>query len=107
MLRKVSTELSNLLRVNEDFICRFGGDEFVLLTFSSNIPDIEAIANKILNYFTEIQQDPLMEGISVSIGAYITSEKTHSLKFFLKEADEQLYKAKGSGKNRFLFSYDG
>lgn len=107
VLKKVATELNNLLRVNEDFICRFGGDEFVLITFSSNIPDIEAIANKILNYFTEIQQDPLMEGISVSIGAYITSEKTHSLKFLLKEADEQLYKAKDSGKNRFLFSYDG
>jgi diguanylate cyclase (GGDEF)-like protein len=107
VLKKVSTELNNLLRVNEDFICRFGGDEFVLITYSSNIPDIEAIANKILNYFSETQQDPLMEDITVSIGAYITSDKSHSLELLLKEADEQLYRAKGSGKNRFLFSCDG
>ncbi len=103
VLKSIAFGLNSLLRINEDHICRLGGDEFVLVTYNQDEAGIEAVANKILQYFSEIPEKPVFKGVTFSIGGCVTSNRSHSLDDLLKQADEQLYKAKKDGKNCFVY----
>lgn len=107
VLKKVASGLHSLLRLNEDHICRLGGDEFVLVTYNQSIPEIETITDKILDYFFEKQNDPVFKGINIYIGAYLTADKSNSFERLLKEANDQIYKAKEYGKNKSIGTYEG
>lgn len=45
ILKKVALGLKSVIRIDEDILCRFGGDEFVLLSFNQNEEGIMALAD--------------------------------------------------------------
>lgn len=103
ILKNVAQSLKSLIRIGEDTLCRFGGDEFVLVSFSHEQEGFTTLAEKILSHFTDHPVDADFKDITVSIGGCISAEKAHDFETLLKSADAQLYKAKADGKNKFEF----
>jgi len=102
---KVLIEIANILKTNirkTDFVGRFGGEEFLIICPESDKDGvyklIENIRKDIANYdFKDVGK------ISASFGIALLKEKD-SIESLLKRADEALYLAKNSGRNRVVVS---
>lgn len=100
VLQVLGKELRNLLR-DSDLVCRFGGEEFVLL-LPDDSADALRVAEKIRTAVSVIDfgiKD--LSGITISIG--VCSVAYHvTMEQLLKRADEALYAAKRGGRNRVV-----
>ena len=90
---------------NEDFIARFGGDEFIVVLANASLRDASQKAKKLRKAIsgTRYSLEDIKAGhtlsITVSIGVSIY-RKGDSLKTITDRADQALYVAKRVGKNR-------
>lgn len=82
-----------------DVLCRYGGEEFVLLLPGCRVDEAAAIAERVRLYILETVSLPDGTNISVSAGCseYIAGEEALSV---VQRADEALYIAKKTGRNR-------
>ena len=84
----------------EDFVARFGGDEFVILA-QVGMPDAVLRANTLLQ---ALAQPVFIEGISVkipvSIGIVLMQPHHKTPSDVLRDADAAMYQAKERGRNR-------
>ncbi len=92
---------------DRDVICRYGGEEFVVLFTNADTAGIlltaEKIREAIANEAFELGEDLKPIRVSVSVGLATFEElyeKTGNGMNCIRVADERLYKAKRSGKNR-------
>ncbi len=104
ILKSVAEALKSVLR-KEDTICRFGGDEFVILIEElSSFNFLTEILNKV---HTITKQTFVIDGntfkVSMSIGTSLYPIDASSPEMLLKCADEAMYKAKHSGKNKISY----
>lgn len=101
------TERLKQLMENEDFLARFGGDEFMIL--SRNIPDIgdyEEKIKKIQNIFSFPFILAMKEFfITVSIGILFLPKDGKNEQALLRNVDSAMYRAKAMGGNKYCF-YD-
>jgi diguanylate cyclase len=105
VLRLVARTLVENLK-GRDIIARFGGEEFVILLPQTRIGDAEKVANQLRNSLStkQIKRRSTQEtlgGITISVGAteYYPGEETDG---FIARADEALYKAKETGRNKVI-----
>lgn len=105
VLKQVSQIILSSLR-NTDFAFRYGGEEILAVLTNSSadkalIP-IERIRIKVENYPFEFEG----EGVKVTISSGIcsTQEELSSAENLVKAADEALYEAKHSGKNKVILA---
>lgn len=104
LLQSVGRALKKAMRAS-DLAARFGGDEFVVLVLGSE-RDAVQVAERIRAIITEIAgRAPEWAGITASIGVAVAggADPTESLSL-LKSADEAMYQAKRSGKNRIAIA---
>jgi len=106
LLCAVADRLRNMLRP-EDFVARFGGDEFVV--FQQNIKsneDAAHLARRIVDHLSERYKiDNHLVEIGASIGIAMTSPHV-SADTLLKNADMALYRAKADGRGTYCFFRD-
>jgi diguanylate cyclase (GGDEF)-like protein len=106
LLCLVADRLREMLRP-EDFVARFGGDEFVV--FQQNIhsnEDAAVLARRIVDRLSERYKiDNHLVEIGASIGIATTSPGV-SADTLLKNADMALYRAKADGRGTFCFFRD-
>jgi diguanylate cyclase (GGDEF)-like protein len=106
LLTMVADRLREMLGP-QDFVARFGGDEFVV--FQQNIESTEdaaALARRLVDRLSERYQiDRHLVEIGASVGIAVTcgGVKADNL---LKNADMALYRAKSSGRGTFCFFRD-
>jgi len=95
LLKKVSEILTKNLR-EIDIICRYGGDEFVVILPETEVDGAKTVADKIKS---EIEKYPFKQKVTLSIGLAKRGNKMngHDL---IQRADRALYEAKDKGKNR-------
>jgi diguanylate cyclase (GGDEF)-like protein len=107
LLCTVAERLREMLRP-EDFVARFGGDEFVV--FQQNIKsneDAAGLARRIVERLSErYQVDNHLVEIGASIGIAMTLPGRTSADTLLKNADMALYRAKADGRGTFCFFRD-
>ena len=107
LLCAVADRLRAMLRP-EDFVARFGGDEFVV--FQQNIQSNEeaaGLARRIVDHLSERYQiDNHLVEIGASVGIAMTSPAGISADTLLKNADMALYRAKADGRGTFCFFRD-
>ena len=105
ILKKVAVSLKKILR-KEDTICRFGGDEFVILV--EELDDFTYLDNivKKINHITHtpciVNGDTIP--IGMSIGASIYPDDGETPVVLLDAADSAMYRAKNTGKNRIEYA---
>jgi len=106
LLCAVADRLRAMLRP-EDFVARFGGDEFVV--FQQNIKTNEEaayLAQRIVDHLSERYKiDNHLVEIGASVGIAMTSPGV-SADTLLKNADMALYRAKSDGRGTFCFFRD-
>lgn len=103
-LKKVAQTVSSALRRPEDFVARFGGEEFVVVLPSTNRAGAERVAQKIQDaiFLTNIPYpgSPLSDRITLSIGISTFSPQSDlHIDSGLFSADQALYQAKRNGRN--------
>lgn len=101
MLKEVSNRLLGVLR-RDDTVARFGGDEFVVLLGKLANPDnVALVADKIIQAVSKpYRLDGQDAYVTVSIGIAKSGPDSHTIDGMLKQADDALYLAKNSGKNK-------
>lgn len=107
-LRSVAQTLSATLKRPEDFVGRYGGEEFVVVLPSTNRSGAERVAQKIQQalFLTNIPYpgSPLSDRITVSLGISTFSPQTDlHIDSGLFSADQALYQAKRNGRNCFFY----
>jgi len=105
MLREVAQRLGSALRA-DDFVGRFGGDEFVAI--AEGIDDAEqaaALATRLL----DATSAPLrgLDGMTVtaSIGVALVDGDVDAAEA-IRRADTAMYRAKQAGRDRYSFFYE-
>ncbi len=93
---QISQTLIKNLR-NIDIVCRWGGEEFVILLTSACVNNATILAEKLRKQIEELEINGV-EKISASFGV-CQIDKEDDLKSAINRADEALYLAKKSGKN--------
>lgn len=106
---QVLQTVAQVLRANlrqSDVLCRYGGDEFVVLLPESDLAHALIVAEK-LRLAIAAEPFPAGEnravgGITVSIGVAAYTESGSDEQTILKNADNALYSAKKAGRNRIF-----
>jgi diguanylate cyclase (GGDEF)-like protein len=107
MLRTQAGRLSRALRGN-DFVGRFGGDEFIVV--AENVRDADE-AGRLGARLLEVIAQPLTGlttmAVTASIGIALVRSNDIDAKQALRRADEAMYEAKRAGKDRCVFAEIG
>ena len=103
ILQKIATSIATKIRI-EDILIRYGGEEFIVFV-KNNQEDIgKQIANRIKEYVAKqtfsYDQHPIRATVSIGVNLRPTRSKT--INDAIKYADEMLYVAKKSGRNRVV-----
>lgn len=104
LLREVSGLLAGFFR-ESDHVCRYGGDEFVVLLPGSNLQDMELKGQELLDQFRKNQ---FLQGRASAVSALSLSVGVTALRpgvageDLLDEADAALYRAKRNGRDRLV-----
>lgn len=106
VLIEVSKQISGSYRA-EDVVCRYGGEEFVIMMLGVHLRNAikrsESLRKKLQNYDIELNgQQPINITLSAGVFAFSPSEQSFTLEEAIKEADDKLYDAKESGRNKVL-----
>jgi len=99
VLRAVGRTLAGAAR-GEDFIARWGGEEFVVLVRESGVPGLSAAGERIrrLVAAASVSLPDAEVGVTVSVGGTIAHPDETALEL-LRRADALLYESKGRGRN--------
>jgi diguanylate cyclase (GGDEF)-like protein len=106
LLCAVADRLRQMLRP-EDFVARFGGDEFVVYLRGIDVDEEAAgLARRIVDYLSEPYKiDNHLVEIGASVGIATTSPGIDA-DTLLKNADMALYRAKADGRGTYCFFRD-
>jgi methyl-accepting chemotaxis protein len=107
-LKAVANSLSQCITRVDDFVTRYGGEEFVVVLPNTDEDGAGLIAEKILKkvYGCNIphKSSDVAEFVTVSVGGTTSTVKyPHTESDFIKRADEALYKSKQNGRNQYTF----
>jgi diguanylate cyclase (GGDEF)-like protein/PAS domain S-box-containing protein len=104
VLRETASFLIKSIRI-EDIVCRFGGEEFVVILPTADINAAHARAERIrskIRELTVLYQGQSLGMITVSVGVSALPEHGTSPKELLEAADAALYRAKREGRDRVV-----
>jgi diguanylate cyclase (GGDEF)-like protein len=106
VLRSIADRFLSSVR-SEDVVCRYGGEEFVII-----LPDIssEKAAERAENIreavgsLRVIENGITLGAVTVSIGAAVFPQDGRSIEALLQASDRSLYAAKKYGRNQVVFA---
>ena len=103
-LRKVAKTLEEALKRPKDFLCRYGGEEFVAVLPNTDEKGVLEVANRFLRETKKlkIEHKKSFAGkyVTISIGvATIKPERDKKTNSFVSDVDKALYAAKQAGRN--------
>jgi|GEM_PF-1488236 len=104
-LVKISRVLQANVRRSNDIIARYGGEEFVIVLIQTSPENIREIAESIMRDVQSLKirhsASDISEYVTISMGiASLTPTKDLSYTMLIEAADNALYLAKKSGRNR-------
>ncbi|MDH5484092.1 MAG: diguanylate cyclase [Gammaproteobacteria bacterium] len=107
LLIEVATRMKNCMR-EEDVVARIGGDEFVIISAElhdkHNADDLADRIIRAVGLPVDLQGQQANVGVSIGISCFPgDSEDADEL---IKFADQAMYQAKNTGKNKFSFYTD-
>jgi len=103
VLKGIASAVENCIR-SEDFLARWGGEEFVILSHHEKSGTRRILSEKIRALVENLQYDvktPLKVTISLGVAR---GKQNESFENLFKRADRCLFKAKESGRNCIVFA---
>lgn len=102
VLMRIAEILKNSL-VEDDFICRYGGEEFLYITKFNGVVDVVNKFNSIRKKISEViySFNGSTFSVTVSIGVSI-SKNNSNIEEIISNADKNLYYVKNHGKNNIF-----
>ncbi|MCA9171271.1 MAG: diguanylate cyclase [Planctomycetales bacterium] len=104
VLKRVASVLLETAR-DTDFVCRFGGEEFCVLLTHDSEAGAAAFAEKLRAAIEGLQFAQL--SVTASFGCATSLATEAEIETLLESADQSLYKAKRSGRNRVVCAERG
>ena len=107
ILAKISERLRSKTD-QSDLVCRFGGEEFIILIHDADSKQAQAVAKEIkqeLNRTIQTTDMPIQVSASFGISTFDPNEAV-SLDKLIERADDAMYHAKENGRNRITVSSD-
>jgi len=98
-LKLVAKTIKTNLR-ESDFCARFGGEEFVFVLPDCPQENAIEIAESICKAVEALKFETNGKQVKLTISVGLTSQRDKDLDVMIKKADELMYKAKKSGKNK-------
>jgi len=91
----------NRFTKEKESVCRFGGEEFIILLPKSKIYELKGRLEQ-LRLDIQAQDMGITQNVTVSIGAAYCDERS-GFKSLLEQSDKALYQAKDKGRNTVIF----
>ena len=85
-----------------DIVCRFGGEEFVILMPEASQETAFDRAEKIRTCYKEEITEMLSSSSTISIGIAMWNKSLADLEGLTKAADQAMYQAKNNGRNQVI-----
>ena len=104
VLRETAAFLLKSVRA-EDIVCRFGGEEFIVILPVADLRVTQARAERIRSKLRELpvlHQGQSLGMVTVSVGVAELPQHGTSPKELIKAADAALYRAKNAGRDRVM-----
>ena len=105
VLREFAVRLASNVRAI-DLPCRYGGEEFVVVMPDTRLEDAERIAERIRLHVAgspfRVMGGTELLTVTISIGVAATIGEGDKPEALLKRADEAVYEAKASGRNKVV-----
>lgn len=101
VLEQVSHVLNSHSR-DEDIVCRYGGEEFLIVTFNHSKQDLIDFAERLLKEIRFLKIEYQNQWIETSISIGVTLARHNHFEHFealLNDADQRLYQAKKEGRD--------
>jgi diguanylate cyclase (GGDEF)-like protein len=98
VIKSVASKLEKLTR-DTDVVCRYGGEEFVVILCHADIEMAKQIAERIR---LEIAKEKVENEVAVTVSIGVSIYDNQEALALIKEADDKLYLAKNSGKNKVV-----
>jgi diguanylate cyclase len=99
VLKESVQKMKRSLR-GEDYLGRYGGDEFIAILPHTEIEGAMIVANRFVSDFQEspisLEKGTMPQTVSIGVAIYSSGDTTKTL---LERADRALYQAKGEGRN--------
>ncbi len=106
---KKFAELVRSVTRSSDLVCRYGGDEFMVLVTTSNDQQVLAYAEKLVRTISAtdvlVPRHGTLIRLTTSGGLAMFPEDGQSATELLHAADDALYEAKRQGRNRIVLSH--
>jgi len=99
IMRQVATILKQETR-QADLLCRYGGDEFVLLLCQTSAEQAMVLAERLRRAIAQSPMNPLELGLKVTVSIGVAGlEPEMTMDGLIQAADKAHYRAKQAGKN--------
>jgi diguanylate cyclase (GGDEF)-like protein/PAS domain S-box-containing protein len=106
VLREIAVSLTKGIRA-EDFVCRFGGEEFVVILPTADLASSQMRAERLrtkTKELTILHQGKSMGMITISVGVGVFPIHGTSPRELMAAADAALYEAKRGGRDQVVVS---
>ena len=104
VLKELARLVSGRIR-RDELLARYGGEEFVVMLPETGLDGARVLAESLRSRVEDnkfvFQSDPI--AVTISLGCAELNEADFSTLDLLKRADEKLYEAKRTGRNRVCF----
>jgi len=104
-LQSISKVIKNIIKQSNNIVSRYGGEEFIVLMPNSDLEKAKCTAESIkksienLNILHEGNKENRIVTVSIGVAADIPNKESSPEKL-INMADEALYRAKNSGRNK-------
>lgn len=104
-LIKLADTLNNTLKRPTDMVARYGGEEFVVVLYDIDLEGAKKVAQSLVSAVKELsiphEYSDAASQVTISLGmAFKEADSALSKEEILKNADEALYRAKESGRDK-------
>jgi diguanylate cyclase (GGDEF)-like protein len=106
LLMKVGKYLKNFFRI-EDFCCRFGGEEFLVLLSDVNVDQLRERCESLrqgISDITVVFEDVPLGQITATLGVAVYPQDGETYSQLIGASDKALYRAKKEGRDRVCFA---
>ena len=101
VLKFIATTTRDCIR-NEDYLFRWGGEEFVIVLINTKLKGAGKVAERIRRAIATENKNSVNHDIPITVSIGVAEYDGESFDLSLKKADELMYKAKTTGRNKVV-----